>query len=219
MHRPHQPTRPLPDGDDDMTPPDEPITDFRALLHPMNRRRLLQGAAGLAGAAALGSSLPEPAYAQDKVLNLLVLARPCRPGGGEAVRGQIRRQGRRQGICRRRADAGADEPVAARLVRRGARRRRIYRHAEGRRLHRQAEPGRLFVRRLLARVPEVRTALARRRALFGADPLRLSRHRLSHRRAHGSRREVLQGAVGPEDQGQARLLRLVLADHGLPQPL
>ncbi len=55
-----------------MTPPDdEPITDFRALLHPVNRRRLLQGAGALAGAAALGSSMPQPAYAQDKVLNLL----------------------------------------------------------------------------------------------------------------------------------------------------
>lgn len=52
---------------------DGPITDFRALLHPMNRRRLLQGASALAGAAALGvtATAPEPAYAQDKVLNLL----------------------------------------------------------------------------------------------------------------------------------------------------
>ncbi|MPT22146.1 MAG: extracellular solute-binding protein, partial [Starkeya sp.] len=52
---------------------DGPITDFRGLLHPMNRRRLLQGAGALAGAAALGvtATAPEPAYAQDKVLNLL----------------------------------------------------------------------------------------------------------------------------------------------------
>lgn len=63
----------LPDGDDDMNEFDGPITDFRGLLHPMNRRRLLQGASALAGAAALGvtATAPEPAYAQDKVLNLL----------------------------------------------------------------------------------------------------------------------------------------------------
>lgn len=51
-----------------MTPP---ITDFRALLHPMNRRRFLQVTGGLAGAAAIGATMPEPAYAQEKILNLL----------------------------------------------------------------------------------------------------------------------------------------------------
>lgn len=51
-----------------MTPP---ITDFRGLLHPLHRRRFLQGLGVAAGAATLGATLPEPAYAQDKVLNLL----------------------------------------------------------------------------------------------------------------------------------------------------
>ncbi len=40
---------------------DGKITDFRALLHPLNRRRFLQGASALAGAAAVGaSSAPSP---------------------------------------------------------------------------------------------------------------------------------------------------------------
>ncbi|HEY0291303.1 MAG TPA: spermidine/putrescine ABC transporter substrate-binding protein [Hansschlegelia sp.] len=54
-----------------MTIHDRPITDFRALLHPIHRRRFLQGAGAVAGAAAVGASLSEPAYADDKVLNLL----------------------------------------------------------------------------------------------------------------------------------------------------
>ncbi|MCB4771275.1 spermidine/putrescine ABC transporter substrate-binding protein [Ancylobacter sp. Lp-2] len=51
---------------------DDKITDFRALLHPLNRRRFLQATGALAGAAAVGAAaVPEEAYAQDKVLNLL----------------------------------------------------------------------------------------------------------------------------------------------------
>lgn len=55
-----------------MTTFDGTITDFRALLHPLNRRRFLQSAGALAGAAAVGSSAGSgPASAQDNVLNLL----------------------------------------------------------------------------------------------------------------------------------------------------
>lgn len=54
-----------------MSQPDEPITDFRALLHPLNRRRLLQLTGGLAGAAAVGTSVSTPAYPQERVLHLL----------------------------------------------------------------------------------------------------------------------------------------------------
>ncbi|MCS0497741.1 spermidine/putrescine ABC transporter substrate-binding protein [Ancylobacter sp. MQZ15Z-1] len=55
-----------------MTEFDGKITDFRGLLHPLNRRRFLQGASALAGAAAVGAAnAPAPAYADDKVLNLL----------------------------------------------------------------------------------------------------------------------------------------------------
>lgn len=54
-----------------MSQPDEPITDFRALLHPLNRRRLLQLTGGLAGAAAVGTSVCTPAYPQERVLHLL----------------------------------------------------------------------------------------------------------------------------------------------------
>lgn len=54
-----------------MSQPDEPITDFRALLHPLNRRRMLQLTGGLVGGAAAGTSVPTPAYPQERVLHLL----------------------------------------------------------------------------------------------------------------------------------------------------
>ncbi|SNB71239.1 spermidine/putrescine transport system substrate-binding protein [Arboricoccus pini] len=55
-----------------MTDFDGKFTDFRALLHPFNRRRFLQGAGTAAGAAAIGiSTTSAPAHADDKVLNLL----------------------------------------------------------------------------------------------------------------------------------------------------
>ncbi len=54
-----------------MSQPDEPITDFRALLHPLNRRRMLQLTGGLAGAAAVGTSVSTPAYPQERMLHLL----------------------------------------------------------------------------------------------------------------------------------------------------